>query len=134
MALTVSEKQLEALEGQRRPVVVVRHSRTKKGYAVMPEKVYDEARPLIELVTNPDNCPARDADETWTEEKNARRIALVNKKYDSKLSAAEQRELATLQEEVRDYQERVAPLNNHALELILEALQQRAKPAPQRKP
>ena len=133
MALTVSEKQLEALESQRRPVVVVRHSRTKKGYAVMPEKVYDAARPLIELVTGQAKGSASDTEEIWTEAKNARRVALVNKKYDSKLSAAEQRELATLQDEVCRYQERVAPLNNHALELILEALQQRAKAAPQRK-
>lgn len=70
----------------------------------------------------------------WTEEKNARRVALVNKKYDSRLSAAEERELATLQDEVCRHQACVAPLNNRALELILEALEQRASSAARRQP
>jgi len=133
MALTISERQLEALEEHRRPVVVVRHRRTNKGYAVMSEKVYNQARPVIDLV----NAKAQNAldqqFETWTEDKNARRVALVNKKYDSALTHAEERELAALQQGVCDYQERVAPLNNPALELILEALQQRAKCAKRRK-
>ena len=47
MALTVTDKQLEAIDIERQPVVMVRHSRTKKGYAVMPESVYDHARPLV---------------------------------------------------------------------------------------
>lgn len=133
MALTISERQLEALEEPRRPVVVVRHRRTNKGYAVMPEKVYDQARPVIDMVNAQAQSSHDQQIETWTEDKNARRVALVNKKYDSALTHTEERELATLQQEVCDYQERVAPLNNHALELILEALQQRAKPAKRRK-
>ncbi|MBI5756886.1 MAG: hypothetical protein HZA46_00045 [Planctomycetales bacterium] len=133
MSLTVSEKQLESLESRRRPVVVVRHNRTKKGYAVMPEKVYEQARPVIDMVNAQVQSSHDQQVETWTEDKNARRVALVNKKYDSALSHTEERELAALQQEVCDYQERVAPLNNHALELILEALQQRAKPAKRRK-
>ncbi len=69
------------------------------------------------------------AAETWTDEKNARRAALINKKHDRKLTSAEARELNQLTEEVRQFQERVAPLHNHVLELILEALDRRTQEA-----
>ncbi|MCX7420174.1 MAG: hypothetical protein NT013_11630 [Planctomycetia bacterium] len=114
MPLTVSDKLLKTLEAGRRPVVV-RDDRTKKGYAVMSEQVYARARPLIEFVSNDAAGPSDRSAETWTEEKNARRAVLINKKHDSKLTSAETRELNQLTEEVRQYQERVAPLHNHAL-------------------
>ena len=128
MPLTVSDKQLKALEAERRPVVV-RDGRTKKGYAVMSEQVYARARPLIEFVTSDVTETSNGIAETWTDEKNARRAALIHKKYDSKLTVAEARELVRLTEEVRQHQEQVAPLRNHALELILEALERRAEAA-----
>lgn len=133
MALTVTDKQLEAIDIERQPVVLVRHSRTKKGYAVMPESVYDHARPLIEFMLAEGTAPAGDGETTWTDAKNARRASLITKKYDSKLSASEAKELATLQEEVCRHQERVAPLQNRVLELIVQALEQRAKNSPPRK-
>ncbi len=128
MSLTVSDKQLMTLEAERRPVVV-RDWRTKKGYAVMSEQDYVRARPLFEFAVSERAESADGNSESWTDEKNARRAALINKKYDSKLTAAEARELVQLTDEVRQYQERVAPLRNHALELILEALDRRAKEA-----
>ena len=134
MALTVTDKQLEAIDIERQPVVMVRHSRTKKGYAVMPESVYDHARPLIEFMLSEGTAPAEVGETTWTDAKNARRASLINKKYDSKLSANEERELATLQEEVCRHQERVAPLQNHVLELIVQALEQRVKNTRPQKP
>jgi hypothetical protein len=132
MAITISDQQLQELETRRRPAVIVRDRRKKKGYAVLPEAIYDQARPVIEFVAAKVGDAANETD-AWTEEKNARRVALVNKKYDSRLSAAEERDLATLQDEVCRHQERLAPLNNRALELILEALEQRASSAARRK-
>lgn len=133
MPLTVSDKLLKTLETGRRPVVV-RDGRTKKGYAVMSEQVYARARPLIEFVASDvAGSSAVDA-ETWTDEKNARRAALINKKHDSRLTSAETRELHQLTDEVRQYQERVAPLRNHALELMLEALDRRAQEAARKNP
>ena len=128
MPLTVSDKLLKTLEVGRRPVVV-RDGRTKKDYAVMSEQVYARARPLIEFVSNDGARPSDGDTESWTDEKNARRAALINKKHDSKLTSAETRELNQLTEEVRQYQERVVPIHNHALELILEALDRRAQEA-----
>ena len=78
-------------------------------------------------------APAGHGETTWTDAKHARRMSLITKKYDSKLSASEARELATLQEEGCRHQERVAPLQNHVLELIAQALEPRAKKSSSRK-
>jgi hypothetical protein len=48
--------------------------------------------------------------EGWTEEKNARRVALIERKHAAGLSAAEHVELAGLQEEMLRYRRKVAPL------------------------
>jgi len=64
---------------------------------------------VIEFVAAKVDDAANETD-AWTEEKNARRVAL--------------------QDQVCRHQERVAPLNNRALELILEALEQRASSPP----
>ena len=132
MAITISDKQLDAIDIARRPVVV-RHSRTKKRYVVMPESAYNHARPLIEVMLAEGTAPAGNGETTWTDAKNDRRASLITKKYDSELSASEAKELATLQEAVCRHQERVAPLQNHVLELIIQALEQRAKNSPPRK-
>ena len=79
MALTVTDKQLEAIDIERQPVVMVRHSRTKKGYAVMPESVYDHARPLIEFMLAEGTALAGNGETTWTDAKNDRRASLITK-------------------------------------------------------
>ena len=48
--------------------------------------------------------------EEWTEEKNRRRSALLDRKYDHELSPAEAAELALLQDAMHRYIDRVAPL------------------------
>ena len=63
----------------------------------------------------------------WTEAKNSRRVALINKEFESKLTRAEAKELADLESEAYEHQHRVAPKDTHVLELILEGLKQRAK-------
>ena len=132
MAITISDKQLDAIDIEQRPIVV-RHRQTKKRYVVMPESVYNHARPLITVMLAEGTTRARNGETTWTDAKNDRRASLITKKYDSKLSASEAKELATLQEAVCRHQERVAPLQNHVLELIVQALEQRAKNSPPRK-
>jgi hypothetical protein len=47
---------------------------------------------------------------SWTDEKNARRFALIDKEIAGTLTGVESRELANLQQEVDDYLDRVAPL------------------------
>ncbi len=125
MALTISDKQLEAIDVQRQPLVV-RHSRTDKGYVVMPKSVYEALRPLIEFMQTMSSVPADAGETTWTDAMNARRGALICKKYESKLTADEKRELKALQQEVDVFAERVAGPRNEMLELLLLGLEHKA--------
>jgi hypothetical protein len=63
----------------------------------------------------------------WTEQKNARRAALINKKHDRGLSTAQKKELARLQKEADEYVDRVAPSHSEKLEQLLTDLKQKAK-------
>src|SRR5579871_1762367 len=100
MPIHISDKQLEQMENGPEPAVIVRSEHTKKGYAVIPESVYDEVRPLLQLVAAEHLCSererGRDAKGAWTPEKNARRVALISKKHDQGLTAAEKRKLQRL--------------------------------------
>ena len=129
MALHISEKQLDLLDSSKKPAVFVRNGRTKKGYAVISETVYDQVRPLLQHVAvqvEPGAATAPPSDE-WTEEKNARRVALINKKYDQGLTAAERKELQRLQAGVDEFADRSAPVRTEVLELLLLGLKQSAK-------
>ncbi len=65
-------------------------------------------RPVVWVV--PAVATPSNGDEVWTEEKNARRCHLIERKYAGTLSAAELIELAELQEQMLRYRQRVAPL------------------------
>lgn len=127
MTINVTEKQLESLERGKREAILVRSERTRKEYAIIPRSAYQQVQPLLQYVAGKNGGAAGDDQETWSEEKNSRRVALINKKYDDKLTRAETQELARLESDVAIHQGRVAPLRNDLLKLILEGLQQRAK-------
>ncbi len=59
----------------------------------------------------------------WNEQKNARRIALIDKEVSGFLAPDEAIELAVLQKEVADYLKRVAPLPIAECEALLKQLQ-----------
>src|ERR1051326_8604373 len=97
MPIHVSDKQLDQVESGRTPAVIVKSERTKKGYALIPEQVYDQLRPLLQYVRlhvdaspqHTDNCKTPE----WAQEFNARRVALIMKKHEKGLTAAERKEL-----------------------------------------
>lgn len=73
--------------------------------------------------------PPRDAsvpEGEWTEEKNQRRGALLDRKYDLGLSPAEEAELALLQGALHRYIDRVAPLSLDAARTLHQDLLQKA--------
>ena len=82
MPLHVSDRQLDRIEHGRVPGVVVRSARTKKGFAVITEDAYDQLRPLLQCVAmQVEDSPTKNGHSAeWSEEKNARRAELVNKK------------------------------------------------------
>ena len=126
MPLHVSDRQLDRIEHGRVPGVVVRSARTKKGFAVITEDAYDQLRPLLQCVAmQVEDSPTKNGHSAeWSEEKNARRAELVNKKYDHGLTAAEKKELAVLTAEVDDYLSRADQVRNKILELVLAGLKQ----------
>ena len=62
----------------------------------------------------------------WTDEKNARRVALVHKKYDDHLTAAEKKHLTVLTAEADNFHDRSEQVPNKILELVLAGLKQQA--------
>lgn len=129
MALQLSNQELNQLEESATKVLVVRHPRTKRKFVVLSEAAYERARPLIEFVATQVDVEQTDKSDNgnWTEEQNARRIALIEKKYRHKLTAAEQQELERLQERAYQHRDRVAPVRNEVLKLVLEALERRPR-------
>jgi hypothetical protein len=127
MNLNVTQQQLDALERGQREAVLVRNERTRKEYALISKASFAKLQPLLRAVAQSQNGGSGENGKTWTEDKNARRFALINKQIDDKLTRSETRELELLQSELDRYLEHAAPRDNHILELILEGLQQRAK-------
>jgi hypothetical protein len=136
MPIRVSDKELDQIESGREAAVIVRSDRTKKGYALIPQKLYDQLRPLLQYVVMHVEAPVRGRRNghavDWTPEKNVRRVALINKKHDKGLTSAEKKELSQLISEADDYRDITAPVGNYILELILAGLQNR-KPQPSKR-
>jgi len=98
------------------------HPRTHARYVLISQEAYQRVRPLLESAE-----PANgDAAVEWNEEKNARRCDLIDRDYAGGLSADEEAELATLQDEMYRHRAQVAPLPLEMLELLKEALENRA--------
>jgi hypothetical protein len=76
---------------------------------------------VLPAVADPAN-----GDEVWTEENNARRCDLIERKYAGALSPAEVVELAQLQEQMLRYRQRVAPLPLEDARRLHQALLARA--------
>ncbi|HPM84468.1 MAG TPA: hypothetical protein PLF81_27370 [Candidatus Anammoximicrobium sp.] len=91
----------------------VEHPRTHRRYVIVPAN--DDAsggqaaRPSARF-------------EEWTEAKNARRFALIDKEIAGQLTFAEADELAQLQREMDDFLQRVAPLPLEAVRTLHEQL------------
>jgi len=132
MSVVYSASMNPTLEKQFASVVEGRSNladiQTPKGNAVLlSEKLCDRFRPLLEYMARQIAVEALvNADNDWTEEKNCRRMALIEKKYEGVLTAAEKRELKSLQQEGEQYANHIAAPRNEMLELLLLGLQQKA--------
>lgn len=85
-----------------------------------------EGRPVACLVPPPQNGSQ---DGTWTESMNDRRCALIDRKYDQGLSPTEAAELATLQDAMARFVDRVAPQPLDEARRLLQDLLNKAKAA-----
>lgn len=131
MVIRVSDRQLEELEQGRETAIIVHSKRTGKGYAVMSESVYQQVRPLLQSVTLrlDVNGSSEEDNPLWTEENNARRVELINKKFNPGLTSIEKKELAGLNMVAEQFRDQTTGVRTEILELILAGLKgQDSKP------
>lgn len=136
MSATLTSEQIAELERSGASPFVLEHPQTHAGYVLVPSEAYLQAQPLFEAIIGQTrsslSSPAQgtSAPIDWNDAKNARRCALIDKKHDIGLSLAEGAELDGLQAELAAYQRLVAPRPLAILELLEEALRQRAAANP----
>ena len=119
------EKQLAPVAQGRKNIADVQTGQGK--IIVLSQKMGDRYRTVLEYMAQQiANEPPPKRANGWTDEKNARRVELINKKFNGGLTAPERKELRVLQAEVQRYAEQVAPLRNDILELLLIGLQEKA--------
>ena len=132
MTVTLTPEQVAELERSGGSPFVVENPRTGQGYVLVPSEVYLQARPLFEAIightqaTLSSSGPHPSAAVDWNDAKNAKRCALIDKKHDDGLSPSEEQELERLQAELAAHQRVVAPRPLAILELLEEALRERA--------
>jgi hypothetical protein len=135
MTTILTPEQVAELERSGGWPLVVENPRTRQGYVLVPREAYQRVRPLFEVMiaqTQATDSPALEdsrAASDWDDSKNARRCALIDKKYDEGLSPPEETELECLQNELAAHQRLVSPRPLAILQLLEEALQQRARNA-----
>ena len=132
MPATLTPEQVAELERSGGSPFVVENPRTRQGYVLVPTDAYLQVKPLFEAIIGRTRASlsASGQDQStpveWNDDKNARRCALIDKKHDFGLLSAEETELDRLQAELAAHQQLVAPRPLVILELLEEALRQRA--------
>jgi hypothetical protein len=99
--------------------------RTHARYVLIPHEAYRRVRPLLG-----ERQPSSEAPVDWTDRKNDRRLALIQREVAGTITADEREMLERLQDEFYRYREQNAPLPTAMLELIEEALERRAAEQP----
>ncbi|MDB5389283.1 MAG: hypothetical protein JWM11_4929 [Planctomycetaceae bacterium] len=111
--------------------IIVHSKRTGKGYAVISECLYQQVRPLLQLAGSRLDAEAHREEDSpeWFEENNARRIELINKKFNQGLTTVEKKELAALNAYAGPFRDQKSGIRTEILELILAGLKrQDSKP------
>jgi hypothetical protein len=108
---------LRALEQAGDRPLTVEDPQTKRVFVVADARRY-------EVVRRPDS------ENSWTDQKNERRCALIHKQFTAGISQAEDDELAQLQEELSAYRKQTVPLPYDAVDALRAALAQPNGTAP----
>lgn len=125
MNTSTLEKQIASVAEGRSNIADVRTPRGN--LVILSERLGDRFRPLLEYMARQVSAESvSPMDNGWTAEKNGRRMALIEKKYDGVLTAAEKRELKLLQQQGEQFADRIAGPRNEMLELLLLGLEHKA--------
>ena len=124
MNTSTLEKQFASVAEGRSDIADVRTPRGN--LIILSERLGERFRPLLEYMARQISAESVPATETgWTDEKNGRRMELINKKYDGGLTAAEKRELKVLQQDGEQHGDHMAGSRNEILELLVLGLEQK---------
>ena len=100
--------------------------RTGAKYVLISHEAYCRIRPFLNLPQPLDDSPV-----DWTDRKDGRRLALIERDVAGELSLQEKEQLERLQDEFYRYREQIAPLPSSAiLEIVKEARERRAAEQP----
>lgn len=125
MNTSTLEKQLASVAEGRSNIADVRTPRGN--LVILSERLGERFRPVLEYMARQVSAESvAPTDNGWTAEKNSRRMALIEKKYDGVLTAAEKRELKVLQQAGEQFADRLAGPRNEMLELLLLGLEHKA--------
>src|SRR3989442_15296756 len=90
MSTETLAKQLEPVVSERENMVRLRVG--KRTVVVLSDPFYRRVKPLLDYMANRPDMRRSRAGADWNESKNARRMHLIDKKYDRSLTAAEKKE------------------------------------------
>ena len=125
MNITTLERQIAPVAEGRRNMADVQTPRGK--LVVLSHRLGETFRPLLEFMADQISAGERaTTNSNWTDEKNARRVELINKQYASTLTSAERLELKKLQAESEKLVDRLREPRNKMLELLLLGLEHSA--------
>jgi hypothetical protein len=123
-ALHASQNELEVIDpSTNQRYVIVAKDRWLERTAVDQPAAHDRVR----------RGPDSDSIDHWTDEKNRRRAELVDRQIAGRLTAEERAELELLQDQMRAYREKVAPLPLEDARQLHGELMKRARQAQARK-
>ena len=113
MIAKLSDELVRELDRNGSRPLSVEDPRSHKLYVIVSA---DDYRPVSQ------SSSVTPAKSDWTEKKNARRFALIDKEFAGTLTPAEAEELGTLQREADEYLDRVAPQPLEAARALHERL------------
>ncbi len=125
MRTSTLDKQLASVAEGRSNIAEVR---TPHGnLVILSQRLGERFRPVLEYMARQVSAESTPpAESGWTEAKNARRVELIERKHGGGLTAAEKRELKSLQAEGDQAVDRLLGPQNEMLELLLLGLEQKA--------
>ncbi len=126
MAARTTDELLRELDRTPGGPVELEDPRNGAKYVLISHEAYCRIRPFLNLPQPRDDSPV-----DWTDRKDVRRLALIERDITGELSPEEKEQLERLQDEFYRYREQIAPLPSPAiLELIKEALERRGAEQP----
>jgi len=120
MAINLTPEQIAALDSTGEFPLTLCNPVTGRQYVLIPLEAYKEAKLFFDAMIERTEARLKELPPKpdWSDQKNNRRHDLIEKKFDSGLTADEEAELTILQDELTAWRQHVAPLPLTILQVI----------------